>query len=139
MRRRRTHRVLTSVSTILTTRRRERSQTLSSSGTFPHYAARFVDPAFGFAVGWNYFYTSLLTVPVEVTAGTLILSFWDDDAARQVLYTSVLIACTIFINVFGESTPTNSISVSSHSYTLLQLCGYLQKPNLSLPSPKFSS
>lgn len=22
------------------------------SGTFPHFAARWVDPAFGFAVGW---------------------------------------------------------------------------------------
>lgn len=26
------------------------------SGTFPHFAARWVDPALGFAVGWNYFY-----------------------------------------------------------------------------------
>ncbi|KIK80905.1 hypothetical protein PAXRUDRAFT_833228 [Paxillus rubicundulus Ve08.2h10] len=28
------------------------------SGTFPHFAARWVDPALGFAVGWNYFYVS---------------------------------------------------------------------------------
>lgn len=28
------------------------------SGTFPHYAARWVDPALGFAIGWNYFYVS---------------------------------------------------------------------------------
>lgn len=77
------------------------TETLLRSGTFPHYAARFVDPAFGFAVGINYFYTSLLTVPVEITAGSIILSFWDNDAGRQVLYTSVLIALTILINVFG--------------------------------------
>ncbi|KAI8635979.1 hypothetical protein BD408DRAFT_426885 [Parasitella parasitica] len=24
------------------------------SGSFNHYATRFVDPAFGFALGWNY-------------------------------------------------------------------------------------
>lgn len=28
------------------------------SGTYPHYAARWVDPALGFAVGWNSFYVS---------------------------------------------------------------------------------
>lgn len=29
------------------------------SGTFPHYAARWVDPALGFAIGWNYFYVRI--------------------------------------------------------------------------------
>ena len=29
------------------------------SGTFPHFAARWVDPALGFAIGWNYFYVSI--------------------------------------------------------------------------------
>lgn len=24
------------------------------SGSFNHYATRFIDPAFGFALGWNY-------------------------------------------------------------------------------------
>ncbi|KAJ8655674.1 hypothetical protein O0I10_008559 [Lichtheimia ornata] len=27
---------------------------LPVSGSFNHYATRFVDPAFGFALGWNY-------------------------------------------------------------------------------------
>ncbi|KZT18850.1 hypothetical protein NEOLEDRAFT_1173354 [Neolentinus lepideus HHB14362 ss-1] len=32
------------------------------SGTFTHFASRWVDSAFGFAVGWNYFYTQLVSV-----------------------------------------------------------------------------
>lgn len=28
------------------------------SGSFPHFASRWVDPALGFAVGWNYFFTN---------------------------------------------------------------------------------
>lgn len=27
------------------------------SGSFNHYASRFVDPAFGFALGWNYWFS----------------------------------------------------------------------------------
>jgi amino acid transporter len=75
-------------------------------------------------VGWNYFYTSLLTVPVEVTAGTLILSFWDADRGRQVLYTSILIACSIFINIFGETTPVEfypCLSSLLYSFTAVRI------------------
>lgn len=71
------------------------------SGTFPHFAARWVDPAFGFAVGWNYFYVSTspgrhqapalthvqtqsITVPVEVTAAQIILTFWDKSVSGLV-------------------------------------------------------
>jgi yeast amino acid transporter len=51
------------------------------SGSFPHYAARWVDPALGFAVGWNYWYASTITVPLEITASSILLTFWDDDVS----------------------------------------------------------
>lgn len=78
------------------------------SGTFPHFCSRFVDPALGFAVGWNYFYTNLLTVPSEITAAQIVLTFWDDSPGRHVLYTAILVAVTIFVNLvavryFGET------------------------------------
>ncbi|KAF5373282.1 hypothetical protein D9615_007359 [Tricholomella constricta] len=38
------------------------------SGTFPHYAGRWVDPALGFAVGWNYFYINAISTPSEISA-----------------------------------------------------------------------
>jgi yeast amino acid transporter len=72
-------------------------------------------------VGWNYFYTSLLTVPVEVTAGTLILSFWDTNTGRQVLYTTILIACTVFINVFGEPTSVKSYPRQFSLFTAVRI------------------
>ncbi|KAM6495241.1 general APC amino acid permease [Amanita muscaria] len=56
------------------------------SGTFPHFAARWVDPAFGFAVGWNYFYTNAISTPVEVTAATILLTFWDSNSKHQPIY-----------------------------------------------------
>ncbi|KAF8892161.1 general amino acid permease 1 [Infundibulicybe gibba] len=71
------------------------------SGTFPHYAARWVDPALGFAVGWNYFYTNAISVPVEVTAATILLSFWDPEHKHQAIYTAVICVLVCLINIFG--------------------------------------
>ncbi|KAI0034483.1 general amino acid permease 1 [Vararia minispora EC-137] len=71
------------------------------SGTFPHFAARWVDPAFGFAVGWNYFYAQAITIPVEITASQILISFWDDSHAHAVGYTLVVTVCVSLINILG--------------------------------------
>ncbi|KII86065.1 hypothetical protein PLICRDRAFT_178353 [Plicaturopsis crispa FD-325 SS-3] len=71
------------------------------SGTFPHFAARWVDPALGFAVGWNYFYNNAITVPVEVTAAGILLTFWDQNLNHQVIYTTVILVGIVGINIFG--------------------------------------
>ncbi|KAL4062542.1 general APC amino acid permease [Scleroderma citrinum] len=42
-------------------------------------AARWVDPALGFAVGWNYFYTNAVTVPVELSGVQLLTQFYYND------------------------------------------------------------
>ncbi|TFK48431.1 general amino acid permease 1 [Heliocybe sulcata] len=71
------------------------------SGTFPHFAARWVDPAFGFAVGWNYFYTNLMSVPVEISAAAILVTFWDENLSHQWIYTLVVCIVVCAINVFG--------------------------------------
>ncbi|CDO68798.1 hypothetical protein BN946_scf184805.g7 [Trametes cinnabarina] len=71
------------------------------SGSFPHFAARWVDPALGFAVGWNYFYTNAVSVPVEVTAAGLLITFWDPDINHQAAYTAAICICAVSINIFG--------------------------------------
>ncbi|PIL24827.1 transporter [Ganoderma sinense ZZ0214-1] len=71
------------------------------SGTFPHFAARWVDPAFGFALGWNYFYTNAISVPVEISAAGLLLTFWDTNTSHQPGYTAVICVFACVINIFG--------------------------------------
>ncbi|TFK52732.1 general amino acid permease 1 [Heliocybe sulcata] len=71
------------------------------SGTFPHFAARWVDPAFGFAIGWNYFYTQLVSVPVEISAATIIVTFWDPNVSHQWIYTLAVCIAVCSANVFG--------------------------------------
>ena len=49
---------------------------MPSTGSFYVYAARFVDPALGYALGWNYWYNWAITVASEVAAATLVMHFW---------------------------------------------------------------
>ncbi|ELQ4881752.1 amino acid permease [Listeria monocytogenes] len=46
------------------------------SGSFSTYASRFVDPAFGFALGWNYWFNWAITLAVDIPTAAIIVQFW---------------------------------------------------------------
>ncbi|KAF8835977.1 hypothetical protein BDN67DRAFT_1072156 [Paxillus ammoniavirescens] len=71
------------------------------SGTFPHFAARWVDPALGFAVGWNYFYTGVVGIPVEISGAQLLITYWDSNTKHAGVYTVVIAIAVCAINIFG--------------------------------------
>ncbi|KAJ7281975.1 general amino acid permease 1 [Mycena rebaudengoi] len=71
------------------------------SGSFPHYASRWVDPAFGFALGWNYFYSNATSVPVEISASVLLLTFWDSNTSHAAIYTGIIAVLVCAINILG--------------------------------------
>jgi lysine-specific permease len=54
----------------------EMATMMPTSGSFETYATRFVDPALGFALGWNYWFCWAICVAAELVAGSLILKFW---------------------------------------------------------------
>lgn len=54
-------------------------------GSFEAYANRFIDPAFGFAVGWNYWFSWSITVAAEFVAAGLIVKFWLPDLPVSVV------------------------------------------------------
>ncbi|KAF8840422.1 general amino acid permease 1 [Paxillus ammoniavirescens] len=70
-------------------------------GTFPHYASRWVDPALGFAAGWNYFYTNAIILPVEISGAQILIGYWDPNPNHQWIYILVLCLSTFLINLFG--------------------------------------
>ncbi|PHH92418.1 hypothetical protein CDD83_7487 [Cordyceps sp. RAO-2017] len=47
------------------------------SGGFIRLAGHWVDDAFGFMAGWNFFFYEALLIPFEITALNLVLSFWE--------------------------------------------------------------
>ncbi len=46
------------------------------SGSFATYAGRFVDPALGFAMGWNYWFNWAITLAVDVSTTAIVMHFW---------------------------------------------------------------
>ncbi|EAH1230171.1 amino acid permease [Listeria monocytogenes] len=46
------------------------------SGSFSTYASRFVDPAFGFALGWNYWFNWAITLAIDISTAAIIVQFW---------------------------------------------------------------
>lgn len=70
------------------------------SGGFYTYSSRFIDPSWGFAMGWNYVFQWAAVLPLEITVAAEVLKFWDTDVHPAVWITIFLLAI-IIINVFG--------------------------------------
>lgn len=51
---------------------------LPISSPFIRFAGRYVDEAFGFAAGWNFFVFEAAMVPFEITACNVIIHYWSD-------------------------------------------------------------
>lgn len=54
----------------------EMATQLPIPGSFEAYAERFVDSSMAFAVGWNYWFSWVVTLAAELVAGALIVQFW---------------------------------------------------------------
>ncbi len=77
------------------------------AGSFSTYASRFVDPALGFALGWNYWYNWAITIAVELSAGALIMKYWFPDVPGTV-WSACFLALMFGLNIlsvrgYGES------------------------------------
>lgn len=77
------------------------------SGSFASYARRFVDPAFGFAMGWNYWLNWVITLAVDVSTIGLVFKFWFPNSYGS------LFSLIAFILIFL----INALSVSSFGET----------------------
>lgn len=80
---------------------------LPISSPFIRFAGRYVDEAFGFVAGWNFFIFEAALVPFEVTACNLILNFWTDAVPAGAVI-AIIIVLYALINVmavkwFGET------------------------------------
>ncbi|KAI1139626.1 proline-specific permease [Hypoxylon sp. FL0543] len=84
----------------------EVSALLPVTGSFVRHAEFLIDPALGFAVGWNLVYGIALSIPSEITAICVLFTFWTEDI-NPTAYIMAFIALTFFVGiafvrVFGE-------------------------------------
>ncbi|OAQ59449.1 general amino-acid permease GAP1 [Pochonia chlamydosporia 170] len=70
------------------------------SGSFSSWATRFLDPSWGFAMGWTYALQWLITLPIEIIAASLTIRYWTGKPPSAIFVTVFLVAI-IFINLFG--------------------------------------
>jgi len=63
-------------------------------------AERFVDPAFSFTMGWNYWYNWTIILPAELSAAAVLISFWN-DTINQAAWISIFLVVVVIINMFG--------------------------------------
>lgn len=75
------------------------------TGAFVRHAEFLVDPAWGFAVGWNLVYGNILSIPSEITAICVLFEFWTD--INPSLWIMIFIVLTFiigmaFVRIFGE-------------------------------------
>jgi amino acid transporter len=79
---------------------------LPIAGAFTQYAARFVDPSLGFAMGWIYWFSWSITYALELTAAGLIIQWWAPDLSIGIFITIFWVPITAVnflpVNVFGE-------------------------------------
>ncbi|KAL8680225.1 MAG: hypothetical protein Q9186_003583 [Xanthomendoza sp. 1 TL-2023] len=78
-------------------------------GAIPQFCARYVDGAMGFAVGWNNWYNSAITLCAEISAAALVIQYWngaqDINVAAWISLIIVLVVClNIFaVSIYGEA------------------------------------
>ncbi|KAK9446567.1 amino acid permease-domain-containing protein [Limtongia smithiae] len=78
----------------------ELAAVLPVSGSFATYSTRFIDPAWGFAMGWNYAMQWLVVFPLELVAASITLDYWHIPINNAVWITIFWVAI-ITINLFG--------------------------------------
>lgn len=75
-------------------------------GAVPVYAARFVDEALGFALGWNYWYQFAIGVPIEISAAAMVIEYWPNTVSPAVwitiLFVPMIVVNSLPVRTYGE-------------------------------------
>ncbi|KAL8709105.1 MAG: hypothetical protein Q9220_006126 [cf. Caloplaca sp. 1 TL-2023] len=73
---------------------------LPVAGSFSAYSTRFLDPAWGFAMGWNYAIQWLIVLPLEIVAAAITIEYWNSPVSPAAWVTLFLVTI-ISINMIG--------------------------------------
>lgn len=80
----------------------ELAVTFPVQGSFSVYSTRFIHPAWGFAMGWNYVLQWIVTLPLELTAASIVIQYWDtEQKVNPAVWITIFLVITVVINLFG--------------------------------------
>jgi amino acid transporter len=70
------------------------------AGSFSAYSTRFIDPAWGFAMGWNYAMQWLVVLPLEIVAASITVEYWN-SSVNPAVWVTLFLLLILSINLFG--------------------------------------
>lgn len=77
-----------------------------TTGSFVKYSTDYVDPALGFAMGWNYWFNWTITITVDAVSCGVVLNFWLPHVPSWIFTIGVFIIITIInwlsVRSYGE-------------------------------------
>lgn len=72
------------------------------AGSFAAYSTRFIDPAVGFAMAYNYWLQWLIVLPLELVAASIVITYWDPtEVIPRGVWVAVFLIVITIINLFG--------------------------------------
>lgn len=79
----------------------EMAVTFPVAGSFSTFATRFIDPAWGFACGWNYAMQWSFTFPLEIMAASITLEYWKEDGGPDIIprWASITIFLILLVGI----------------------------------------
>ncbi|KXJ86746.1 amino acid permease/ SLC12A domain-containing protein [Microdochium bolleyi] len=78
---------------------------LPVTGSFVRHAEFLVDPALGFAIGYNIVYGNWLSIPAEISAICVLFQYWTDVNSSVWIVLVIVLTFAVgiaFIRVYGE-------------------------------------
>lgn len=93
------------------------------AGSFSAYSTRFLDPAWGFAMGWNYALQWLVVLPLEIVAATFTIEYWNKDLINNNIWVAIFLVLIVIINLFGYVASFTHYP-SSPILTIISVKGY---------------
>ncbi|KAF8473614.1 amino acid permease [Gautieria morchelliformis] len=61
---------------------------------------RFVNRAFSFAMGWNYWYNWTIVLPTELSAAAILINFWN-KSVNNAVWVTIFLLVVVVINLMG--------------------------------------
>lgn len=75
------------------------------TGSYVRHAEFLIDPALGFAIGWNVVYGTYLSIPSEITAALVLIQFWTDKYPALWITLFIIVTFLVgiaFVGIYGE-------------------------------------
>ncbi|KAG5420308.1 hypothetical protein I9W82_002189 [Candida metapsilosis] len=79
----------------------ELSSSYPVTGSFATYSVKFVDPSWGFAMGWNYAMFWVIVLPLELVASALTINFWNSNINSDA-WVAIFYVLIFFLNLCGN-------------------------------------